>query len=119
MLNPEFAEHFAQEWIAAWNAHDLARILAHYTEDFDMSSPYITQFTGEASGTLKGKAAVAAYWTVALQRLPDLHFELEHVLVGADSITLLYRRQRNLAAEVFFFDAAGLVRKACAHYGAA
>ena len=28
-ITREFAEGFAGEWIAAWNAHDLERILAH------------------------------------------------------------------------------------------
>ena len=35
-LTHEFARRFAEEWIAAWNAHDLERILAHYTDDFDV-----------------------------------------------------------------------------------
>jgi hypothetical protein len=39
MLTRDFAEHFAADWIAAWNAHDLEHILAHYA-DFGMSSPY-------------------------------------------------------------------------------
>jgi ketosteroid isomerase-like protein len=29
----EFADPFAEEWIAAWNAHDLPRILSHYEDD--------------------------------------------------------------------------------------
>jgi ketosteroid isomerase-like protein len=49
------AERFAKEWVAAWNSHDLDRILAHYDDDFEMSSPIITTFVGEPSGRLKGK----------------------------------------------------------------
>jgi len=55
MITKEFAEHFAREWIGSWNTHDLDRILSHYTDDFEMSSPVITKITDEASGTLKGK----------------------------------------------------------------
>ena len=40
-MTKDFAIRFAGEWIAAWNAHDLGRILSHYTEDFEMSSPVI------------------------------------------------------------------------------
>jgi hypothetical protein len=29
MIDRCFAERFAAEWLAAWNAHDLPRILAH------------------------------------------------------------------------------------------
>ena len=115
-LTREFAEHFAQEWIAAWNAHDLARILSHYAEDFEMSSPRIVQIADEPSGVLRGKAAIGAYWAKALALLPDLHFELDSVLLGAQSLTLYYRGPRGMAAEVFFFDAQGLVVRAAAHY---
>lgn len=117
MLTKEFADHFATEWIASWNSHDLNRILAHYTDDFQMSSPRIVTIAGEPSGTLRGKAAIGAYWQKALALIPDLHFELQTTLLGVDSITLYYRGVRGgLAAEVFFFDAEQRVFKACAHY---
>jgi ketosteroid isomerase-like protein len=116
MITREFAEKFSQHWIEAWNSHDLAQILSHYSEDFEMSSPYIAQIAGEPSGNLKGKTAVGAYWTKALARMPTLRFEAIQTLAGADSVTIYYRGARGLAAEVFFFDADGLVIKACAHY---
>ena len=116
MIIREFAEHFAQEWIAAWNSHDLAKILSHYSEDFEMASPYIAQIANEPSGVLRGKAAVGAYWEAALQRMPDLHFEHVSTLVGAQSLTIYYRGARGMAAEVFFFGPDGQVVKACAHY---
>ena len=46
---------FAGEWVAAWNAHDLGRILAHYADDFEMTSPYIATIAGEPSGTLRAR----------------------------------------------------------------
>jgi hypothetical protein len=116
MLTKDFANHFAAEWIAAWNAHDLTRILSHYTADFEMSSPYIAQLMGEPGGKLKGRLAVGDYWRLALERMPTLHFELVSMLVGVDSIVLYYKGARGLAAEAFFFDAAGLVVRASAHY---
>lgn len=60
MITPEFASQFSQEWLSAWNGHDLEAILSHYAEDFEMISPYIVAITGEPSGTLKGKRAVGA-----------------------------------------------------------
>ena len=33
------ADSFAREWIAGWNARDLAAILAHYADDVIFSSP--------------------------------------------------------------------------------
>lgn len=102
---------FARSWIDAWNAHDLDAVLAHYSDDFEFSSPLISQFAGEASGRLRGKAAVRAYWSAALARVPDLHFELVDVLAGVDGLLILYRGHRGLSAEVFEFDANGQVRR--------
>ena len=116
-MNNTFAEHFASDWIDSWNSHDLQRILAHYVDDFEMSSPKIIQLANEPSGTLHGKAAVGAYWAKALQLIPDLHFELIRTLVGVNSITLYYRgAQGRLAAEVFHFNQEQKVIQAFAHY---
>ena len=116
-MDSAFAERFAAEWIAAWNAHDLERALAHYAEDFAMTSPYIPEIAGERSGTLRGKAAVAAYWKKALALKPDLHFELIAVLVGVESVTIHYKGAGGrLVAEVFHFGADGKVVRAFAHY---
>lgn len=47
MIAKDQAHHFAQEWMEAWNAHNVERVLSHYTEDFEMSS---TQRFGEFEG---------------------------------------------------------------------
>lgn len=116
MISREFAERFSKHWIDSWNSHDLEAVLSHYSDDFEMSSPYIIQIAGESSGTLKGKAAVGAYWSAALKTMPDLHFELVKTLVGVESVTLYYRGARGMAAEVFQFNANGIVVRASAHY---
>ena len=115
-MTPGFSERFAREWVEAWNAHDLDRILSHYEDDFEMSSPFIRTLGGEASGTLRGKAAVRAYWAKALEVVPNLRFELLTVLEGVNSITVYYQGHRGLVAEVFHFGAGGKVSKAFAHY---
>lgn len=117
MIDPVFAGDLAARWIAAWNAHDLAAILALYRADFTMTSPYIAVVAGESSGRLQGREAVGDYWRRALERFPDLHFDLLHVLTGVDTVTLIYRSNRSgRAAEVFGLDGAGLIRSASAHY---
>jgi ketosteroid isomerase-like protein len=49
----------AQGWLAAWNAHDLERILAHYSEDVELVSPFVAKLTGRSEGGVRGKAAFA------------------------------------------------------------
>lgn len=116
MIDKAFAEHFAKDWVDAWNGHDLERVLSHYTDDFEMSSPVIVKIAGEPSGTLKGKEAVRAYWAKALGLIPNLHFELITTLIGIDSVVIYYQGATGLAAEVFSFNADGKVFKAAAHY---
>lgn len=117
MIDRTFAEAFAADWIAAWNAHDLERILGHYADDFEMRSPLIVQRVGEPSGRLRGKAAIRAYWGPALAE-GKLHFTLEEVLVGVDALTILYRRHDGRrVAEIIEFDAARHAVRAAAHYG--
>jgi len=116
MLDKAFADKFAADWIDAWNGHDLDRILAHYVDDFEMSSPAIVNIAGEPSGTLKGKPAVGSYWARALRLFPDLHFELITTLIGVNSITLYYNGARGLSAEVFHFNEDGKIIRAYAHY---
>ena len=116
-MNKAFAEQFATDWIDSWNSHDLARVLSHYADDFEMSSPMIRQLVGEPSGILRGKAAVRAYWSKALELIPNLHFELVSVLAGVTSVTLYYKGAHDrLAAEVFHFGAEDKVIRAFAHY---
>lgn len=116
-MSKDPAAAFARDWIEAWNAHDLPRILSHYSEDFSMTSPKIVELAGEASGTLHGKAAVAAYWRAALERMPDLRFELLDVLRTPGSVVIYYRNHAGItAAEIFFFGDDGRVNKAAAHY---
>jgi hypothetical protein len=116
-LTKEQALTFAQDWVDAWNAHDLDRVLAHYTDDFQMSSPFIVAFAGEPSGTLKGKPEVRAYWQTALTRIPDLHFELLGVFTCVNSIVVYYKAVLGkLATEVFFLGDDGRAYKALAHY---
>jgi len=90
-MAPGFSEPFAREWVAAWNAHDLDRILAHYEDDFEMHSPLIRSLAGEDSGMLKGKSAVRAYWARALAAMPGLHFELLAALAGVNSMVVYYQ----------------------------
>ena len=115
-MKKEFANQFVSEWVEAWNSHDLDKIMSHYSNDFEMSSPVINQIANESSGKLKGKSAVRAYWEKALKMNPSLHFELIKSFVGVNSIVIHYRGHRGLAMETFIFNGEGMVTNAYAHY---
>jgi ketosteroid isomerase-like protein len=120
MLAERAGHPFAQDWLEAWNAHDLERILAHYAESVEFTSPLVARFFDVPDRALHGKAALRDYFGKALDAAPGLRFELLHVLEGVASVTLVYRSLPRdvLAAEVMELDAAGRVRRAMCHYAA-
>lgn len=108
---------FAAAWIAAWNGRDLDRILSHYAEKVVFRSPRIALVTGDATCVVRGIDALRAYWQQALDRNPDLRFELERVYASKDAITIAYRNHRGQnAAETLIFDERGLVTEGLAAY---
>jgi len=111
------AKKFAKAWIESWNSHDLNDIMKHYAEDIQITTPMIKLAGGIESGSLQGKEEVRAYWQKALNKIPDLHFELVDVTSGVDSVALYYKSvMSKMAIEVMFFDENGLVNKMIAHY---
>lgn len=115
MIDPKA---FAAEWIAAWNSHDLPRILSHYAEDVVFTSPASTRITGDPSGRVVGKAALEAYWSRALALAPDLAFTLRAVLSGPGAVAIRYFSSRTgaEAVEVLRFNADGLAIESAAYY---
>lgn len=110
-------KEFAKIWIESWNSHDLENILSHYSDDVEISTPMIKMSLGVNNGTLVGKEKVAEYWSKALKKLPDLHFELIDITEGVDSVALYYKSVLNkMAIEVMYFNKEGKVNRIIAHY---
>lgn len=117
VITKQFAAGFAREWAEAWNTHDLSRVLSHYTEDFQMTSPLIARISGNESGTLVGKGNVGGYWAKALQKCPDLKFKVHDVLFSVDCICIYYDTVLGLqAVEWLQFNSDGLVVAASGSY---
>ncbi len=119
MIDSAWARAFAAEWVDAWNSHDLDRILSHYTDDFEMSSPLIVERMGVAEGVLRGKRAIRPYWQQGLDAHPPLRFELRDVLAGVRTIVIYYRRtttRTRMAAEVLTLNEEGKVVAGAAAY---
>ena len=106
-----------REWIAAWNAHDLERVLALYAEDFEMTSDKIPALGFDALGTLHGKESVRAYWSKALTMIPNLRFELIDTYVSPDSIVVFYQNERgSRICEYLRVNADGKIRQGSANH---
>jgi ketosteroid isomerase-like protein len=108
---------FGREWIAAWNSHDLERVLALYTDEAEMTSDKIQALGFEAGGTLRGKDRLRAYWGKALTLLPNLRFDLIDTYVSPDSVVVFYRNERGAQiCEYLRLDATGKIRQGSANH---
>lgn len=88
-LQVSFAREFAQDWVDAWNGHDLERILSHYDDEVLLTSP------------------------VALKLL-----NLIDVLWGTETIVIYYINnvRGSKTAEVMLLNPAGKIRCVWANY---
>jgi chromate reductase, NAD(P)H dehydrogenase (quinone) len=99
------AAEFAARWERDWNAHDLDALLAHFAEDVVFTSPVAAQLLPDGDGVIRGREALRAYWSYALELLPDLHFTVEDVYTGLDTIAINYRNHAgNRVCELLRFD---------------
>jgi ketosteroid isomerase-like protein len=106
-----------REWVEAWNSRDLERVLTLYAEDTEMTSDRIPAMGFDASGTLRGKDNLRAYWSKALALIPNLHFTLIDTYVSPDSVVVFYENERGKKiCEYLRLDADGKIRQGSANH---
>ena len=91
---PSTLAALGRTWVEAWNARDLERVLTLYDEAAVMTSDRIPMLGFDASGTVRGKETLRAYWSKALGLIPDLHFTLIELFVSPDSVVVFYANER-------------------------
>jgi predicted ester cyclase len=113
------AWNLANHWVAAWNAHDLDLIMAHYEDAIELTSPVAAQVLGACDGRVVGKTNLRAYFQRGLEAYPELHFHLEDVLWGVSSVLLYYTNQkRTRTGEFMELSETGKVVRVVANYNA-
>lgn len=113
------ASNLANHWVAAWNAHDLDLIMMHYEDAIELTSPVAAQLLGTSDGKVAGKANLRAYFQRGLEAYPDLHFRLEDVLWGVNSVLLCYTNHKGThVGEFMELSAMGKVARVVANYNA-
>lgn len=114
---PSMLAALGRTWVEAWNARDLERVLALYDEAAVMTSDRIPAMGFDASGTVRGKEALRAYWGKALGLLPELHFSLIDLLVSPDSVVVFYANERGKKiCEYLRVNDAGLIVQGSANH---
>ncbi|HKW91654.1 MAG TPA: nuclear transport factor 2 family protein [Methylomirabilota bacterium] len=111
------AQALAQEWIEAFNNHDLERILSHYADAVELKSLLVTKLLGDSAGTVRGKPALRSYFAKGLAASPDLRFELLDVFPGVSSVAVYLRSSvRGLQLEVMELDGDGQIARVLVHH---
>jgi uncharacterized protein (TIGR02246 family) len=104
-------------WVETWNTRDLERVLTLYAEDAVMTSDRIPEMGFDASGTVRGKDALRAYWGKGLGLIPNLHFTVIDVFVSPDSAVVFYENERGKRiCEYLRVNDAGLIVQGSANH---
>jgi hypothetical protein len=120
-MTREEANAFAAEWAAAWNERAVERVLGRFNDDITFTSPTALAVLG--TGTVRGKAALRAYWTSAMSRIGALRFTIDRVVWDpvARELAIIYgsdidgRTKR--VSENLLFGSDGLVATAEVFHG--
>jgi hypothetical protein len=119
MLSESTARQFADDWVSAWNSHDLDAILSHYAPEVVLTSPVAARLLNDPSGVVSGKSALRSYFARGLEAYPNLAFELLDVMWGQSSVVLYYKNQNGTKSGEFMeLDASLKVIRVVANYGA-
>ena len=111
------ARTFAEQWISAWNSHNLSAILSHYNDEVVLTSPVAARILKDPAGRVIGKSEMRAYFQKGLEAYPNLSFQLVDVLKGLSSVVLYYVNHANTkTAEFMELDDSGKVVRVVANY---
>jgi predicted ester cyclase len=93
--------------------------MTHYDDSIELTSPAAALLLGTPDGRVVGKANLREYFRRGLEAFPGLHFSLEDVLWGVNSVILYYINQRGThTGEFMELSAAGKITKVVANYSA-
>lgn len=111
----------ARRWLERFNARDLDGLLALYRDDAVHVSPKLRDRQPETKGEIRGKPALRAWWSDAMQRLPGLRYEEQHLTASGGRVFMEYLRRVPgeadlLVAEVLVVED-GLIRESRVFHG--
>jgi SnoaL-like domain len=86
-------EQIALQWFAAFNEHNLEKLLAIYDDNAKHYSPKLKLRQPETEGWIVGKDALRTWWQDAFERLPTLHYKLKKLTANNERAFMEYTRQ--------------------------
>jgi ketosteroid isomerase-like protein len=82
----------SHQWFAAFNQHDLEKLLALYADDAQHYSPKLKLRQPETNGLITGKDALRSWWQDSFERLPSLRYEPTRFIADDERIFVEYTR---------------------------
>lgn len=83
----------SRQWLAAFNEHNLEKLLALYANDAVHFSPKLKVRHPETKGLIKGKENLRAWWKDAFDRLPTLQYEATSLTANQERVFMEYTRK--------------------------
>ncbi len=123
ILSQHFISNHIKQWINAWNSKDIELILSLYSDNIEFSSPKIKKlFSDYDTNIIKDKDSLKKYFSIGLQKFPNLIFEPIDFVTKDNIIILEYIAYTNdqvnwNVLEKFKFDENGKVIKSSVYYG--
>ena len=117
MIAPIKAQKYAEQWIQAWNDHDLDSIMSFYSDSIHHVTPKLTMLFGASSNLIQDKKELRDYFEAALKRSPQLHFTLQEVFSGVGSIVIVFKSTTGIhVAVTLSIDEDMKITQYMAHY---
>ena len=112
MIDNEQMLEIAAGWIKAWNTGDVKTLLEHCADDVVFYSTAAARRWNVEGGKLVGKTAIEAHFQKAFEEVPEMNLTLEKLLIGADGVLLIYRRETGrMSADFVLFNERGKVKR--------
>jgi limonene-1,2-epoxide hydrolase len=91
-MSAEQNKQIANAWFAAFNEHDLEKLLKLYHDAAKHYSPKLKVRQPETGGFIEGKDALRSWWKDAFDRLPTLRYEVMKLTADKEQVFMEYIR---------------------------
>lgn len=104
MTQPQLYTQIAEQWFAAFNAHNLEALLALYSDDAQHFSPKLKIRQPETEGWVKGKNALRSWWQDSFDRLPTLQYIPTSFTANDERVIMEYIRKVSGEADMLIAE---------------
>lgn len=86
-------DSIAFKWFAAFNEHDLEKLLSLYDDRAQHYSPKLKVKNPESNGLISGKDALRNWWKDAFDNIPTLKYEVKSLTSNEYRVFMEYIRK--------------------------